>query len=427
MIACSGPQELQRHQRRPPGETLSGLGLRGRLGGPASASAPETRFPVRPHAVTQAGAYALQYDGAGNMTRKLGPGVDLTMAWNAENKLGTMQVGAAQYHYRYTSDNARALKVAPQASGPAQVTAYLGPDAEIEPSGVWVKYVHDDVKRKGNGAGAARYFHHRDHLKTIRVITDGAGNEATRTVYRVYGQKGVETGTHTETKGYIGQRHDAESGLLYLNARYYDPHLGRFISPDWWDPHIPGVGTNRYAYADNDPVNKSDPNGHMAGDPGGVGTSGDPADSVSESEAIGQASPGVGRPTSSPAKQSDSIAIAPSGIVPARSTGIRPAPSPPRSVSPPPASRPAAPSPTSPRPGTGQAAPVGQSTRDAVSLDTNPDHAPGTAGGGLMGTRVWRHPAGSPLWLDSRCDALGVDRPLSAAARGAARHVIRTG
>jgi hypothetical protein len=41
-----------------------------------------------------------------------------------------------------------------------------------------------------------------------------------------------------------------------------DPVLGRFISPDDWDPTLPGVGTNRYAYAANDPVNKADPNGH---------------------------------------------------------------------------------------------------------------------------------------------------------------------
>ena len=41
--------------------------------------------------------------------------------------------------------------------------------------------------------------------------------------------------------------------------------MGRFISPDWWDPDLPGVGTNRYAYADNDPINKSDPNGHSHG------------------------------------------------------------------------------------------------------------------------------------------------------------------
>lgn len=41
----------------------------------------------------------------------------------------------------------------------------------------------------------------------------------------------------------------------------------RFIQPDNWDPTLPGVGTNRYAYSDNDPINKSDPNGHIAGQP----------------------------------------------------------------------------------------------------------------------------------------------------------------
>jgi hypothetical protein len=39
--------------------------------------------------------------------------------------------------------------------------------------------------------------------------------------------------------------------------------LARFISPDWWDMHLPGVGTNRYAYSDNDPITKSDPSGHV--------------------------------------------------------------------------------------------------------------------------------------------------------------------
>ena len=37
----------------------------------------------------------------------------------------------------------------------------------------------------------------------------------------------------------------------------------RFISPDTYDPTQPGVGTNRYAYAQNDPINRSDPNGHF--------------------------------------------------------------------------------------------------------------------------------------------------------------------
>ena len=42
-----------------------------------------------------------------------------------------------------------------------------------------------------------------------------------------------------------------------------DPFGAFFLSPDWWDTTLPGVGTNRYAYAQGDPINKSDPNGHL--------------------------------------------------------------------------------------------------------------------------------------------------------------------
>jgi RHS repeat-associated protein len=64
--------------------------------------------------------------------------------------------------------------------------------------------------------------------------------------------------------GYINQRYDAETGLEYLNARYYDPLLARFLNPDTFDPTVGGVGTNRYAYSGNDPINGSDPSGHQA-------------------------------------------------------------------------------------------------------------------------------------------------------------------
>ncbi len=59
-----------------------------------------------------------------------------------------------------------------------------------------------------------------------------------------------------------GERFDDQSGLQYLNARYYDPKLAMFIQPDWWEVTKPGVGTNRYAYSFNDPVNGLDPSGN---------------------------------------------------------------------------------------------------------------------------------------------------------------------
>jgi hypothetical protein len=51
--------------------------------------------------------------------------------------------------------------------------------------------------------------------------------------------------------------------LQYLNARYYDPELSLFLQPDWFEVTKAGVGTNRFSYSFNDPVNLSDPNGNV--------------------------------------------------------------------------------------------------------------------------------------------------------------------
>lgn len=58
---------------------------------------------------------------------------------------------------------------------------------------------------------------------------------------------------------------DDDTGLYYLNARYYNPQWRRFISPDsatYLDPDNP-TGLNLYAYCNNDPINYADPSGHM--------------------------------------------------------------------------------------------------------------------------------------------------------------------
>jgi RHS repeat-associated protein len=86
-----------------------------------------------------------------------------------------------------------------------------------------------------------------------------------RSVFRPYGQAvpfDKDITVPNESKGFIGERYDGDAGLQYLNARYYDPKLAMFIQPDWWEVTKAGVGTNRYSYSFDDPVNGKDPGGH---------------------------------------------------------------------------------------------------------------------------------------------------------------------
>lgn len=65
---------------------------------------------------------------------------------------------------------------------------------------------------------------------------------------------------------YTGQySYDVEFGLLFYNARWYDPSLGRFAQAD---TIVPGgtQGLDRYAYVNNAPINYVDPSGHKACD-----------------------------------------------------------------------------------------------------------------------------------------------------------------
>ncbi|MBS5689739.1 MAG: RHS repeat-associated core domain-containing protein [Firmicutes bacterium] len=64
---------------------------------------------------------------------------------------------------------------------------------------------------------------------------------------------------------YRGYIYDRDTGLYYLQSRYYDPEIGRFINADSYaSTDATGLlSTNMFAYCENDPVNKSDPSGEF--------------------------------------------------------------------------------------------------------------------------------------------------------------------
>ena len=79
-------------------------------------------------------------------------------------------------------------------------------------------YPHMDIKL----VGTAPTFIHRDHLSSVRIVTDALGNLVEETAYAAYGER--TNAAMTTQKGTINERHDPETGLMYLNARTMSPH-----------------------------------------------------------------------------------------------------------------------------------------------------------------------------------------------------------
>ncbi len=108
-------------------------------------------------------------------------------------------------------------------------------------------------------------YTHTDHLGSPVAGTDSAGNVAWRERYTPYGEKLLNPTALDNQAAFTGHIYDSATGLTYMQARYYDPNIGRFLSIDPVNvtPSTPGM-FNRYAYVTNDPINKIDPDGEFA-------------------------------------------------------------------------------------------------------------------------------------------------------------------
>jgi len=99
-----------------------------------------------------------------------------------------------------------------------------------------------------------------DQQGTPLAEADVNGNITATFDYAPYGSQAL--GTPPNGPGYTGHVNDPDTGLVYMQARYYDPSTGRFLSTD---PANPSAGNafnfNRYAYANNNPIANIDPNG----------------------------------------------------------------------------------------------------------------------------------------------------------------------
>ena len=114
-------------------------------------------------------------------------------------------------------------------------------------------------------AGTVTYVY-SDPQGTPLAEADASGNITARFDYTPYGVAVASMGPAPNGPGYTGHVNDPETGLVYMQARYYDPAAGRFLSVDPVGPSVGDTfGVNRYAYANNNPIVNMDPDGRETG------------------------------------------------------------------------------------------------------------------------------------------------------------------
>ncbi|MCF2827305.1 MULTISPECIES: RHS repeat domain-containing protein [unclassified Pseudoalteromonas] len=138
----------------------------------------------------------------------------------------------------------------------------------LEGDGLPVKKVYLGTKLVASEKNSVARYMHFDILGSV-IGTSDARRAFSSEEYTPFGEKVKNTTDPQNDQWFTGKRFDTKTGLSYMQARYYDPVIGRFYSNDPVDSmgHMargnPVHGFNRYAYANNNPYKYTDPDGEF--------------------------------------------------------------------------------------------------------------------------------------------------------------------
>jgi RHS repeat-associated protein len=225
--------------------------------------------------ITNAGnqTYAATPDACGRLQTRITNGQSQVFGYSTMGNLEQVSLADGTILQKIISDDLGNRLLEEKADG--TVIVYINPFYKItrnSPKAGIIKYLSDvagcaaSIATDASGTRNIQYFR-RDHKGSITLCFDSTGQVVNQVVYDGYGSPLTILGNDDGDVKYENKPWDADLGLYYYGARYYDPFTGRFISPD---SQIGAVSFlqpdafNRFAFELNNPVNYIDPNGHTA-------------------------------------------------------------------------------------------------------------------------------------------------------------------
>jgi RHS repeat-associated protein len=206
----------------------------------------------------QSSSQQFAYDANGNLL------TDGTRAfeWDARNRLTAVNIGTHRSEFSYDAADRRS-RIVEKESGVIVNDKELiwcgGSVCEERDSAAGLnKRFFAQGETQISGGNETPYYYTRDHLGSVREVTDSTGAIVASFDYDPWGRPVQLSGTLNAAFGYAGYYAHGPSGLYLTQYRAYDPNLGRWLSRD---PLGEIVGLNVYAYADNDPLAIFDPDG----------------------------------------------------------------------------------------------------------------------------------------------------------------------
>ncbi|WP_170113327.1 RHS repeat-associated core domain-containing protein [Ahniella affigens] len=132
------------------------------------------------------------------------------------------------------------------------------------------------ITTRSNAPGVTEQrFTFGDHLGSVETITDQNGSVVEHVNFDPHGTRrdtsdwqGPGIAASTTTRGFTGHEHIDGVGLIHMNARIFDPELGRFLQADIVVEAPSNLQSwNRYTYVFNNPLSLTDPTGRVSDKP----------------------------------------------------------------------------------------------------------------------------------------------------------------